>query len=246
MDRPNVIMEHLLKEDRLLKLLKGYEDKMQKIWSSPMVPQLLDDLSEAGADPDTILFGLVIFAPDAVASFKKQFKGAHQRLSNLADRFERVSNEVEALVSDPLSHSLFWKAILFESNPDFAATEKRCGGASLLCKRLRVIVNFLRAEAKEFQTMGRDYEHFRQIDGLGPVLKYVKNATGQFHDERMADLLQAAHDALGVKANFSAEQLRKLRQRKFPDVVRKRRISPLYGTFLTMPLRELDKSGGEK
>jgi hypothetical protein len=46
------------------------------------------------------------------------------------------------------------------------------------------------------------------------LLEYVKIKTGSYHDEWMANLLQAAHDALGKKANFSAESLRKLRQRK--------------------------------
>jgi hypothetical protein len=45
---------------------------------------------------------------------------------------------------------------------------------------------------------------------------------------------------------FPAEQLRKLRQRKFHDVIRKRKMPNFLDEFLGMPLGELDKSGGEK
>ena len=227
MDRPNVVLEYLFeKDERLLAVIKDIVEKMLKIKSSPMVPQILEDLRQAGADPQVILLGLIKFSPDGVPRFKKQFRDSARRLTNLAARYERISSEVEAFMTDPLSHSLFWKALLFElKNPDFTPMEKRCGGARVFCNRLRVVTNFLRAEAGVYRTMARDYEGFCEAEGLGPVLKYVKNATGHFHDDKMADLLQAAHDALGVDAIFSAEKLRKLRQRKFREVVKTRKTA---------------------
>jgi hypothetical protein len=71
---------------------------------------------------------------------------------------------------------------------------------------------------------------------LGPILRHVKETTGEFHDELMADLLQGAYDALGARESFSAEKLRKLRQRKLPEIVRKRKVysglDQLYGTLI--------------
>jgi hypothetical protein len=107
--------------------------------------------------------------------------------------------------------------------------EKRRTGATAFCKRLRVIVNFLRAEAAVFRTLGSDYENSVQIDRLGQVLRYVKNSTGKPHDETMADLLQATYVVLGVEEEFSAPKLRKLRQRKFPDIVHPRTKTPVLG-----------------
>ena len=250
MGQPNIVLEHAIKTGHLLKWLDGMVTRQDELRSFPGVQKNLDELKEAGADPEMVLCGLMLLSPKAAGSYKKQFAEAHKRLSTLASRFERISKEVEALVSDPLSQSAFWKALLFEPNPDFTLMERRCGGATIFCKRLKVIVNFLRAEAKVFRTLGSDYERFAQIDRLGPVLRYVKNSTGEFHDDEMADLLQAAHDALGVQAEFTAEGLRKLRQRKFPDLVQKREQSApsdeWLGLLLATPKRKLDKKPRKK
>jgi hypothetical protein len=246
MDAPNPLADYFLKEERLIAWLLEFAEKRRKIEAFPNVRKCLDELRQAGADPDMVLTGIVLIYPGAVASTKRQFKALSARLTNLADRLERIYQEVEAVVSDPLTHSVFWRSILLEKDMNLTATEKRRGGARYLCNTFRVFVNFFRAEAKAFRELGRLYETTRTSDGLGPVLRYVKQSTGQFHDGCMADLLQAAHDALGVKANFSAEQLRKLRQRKFPDLIRKQILPEFADEFLGMPLGGLDKSGGEQ
>jgi hypothetical protein len=233
MDTPNPLADYPLKEGRLEKWLLNFAETKEKIEAFPNVRNCLDELRQAGADPDIVLSGIVLMYPGAVPSTKRQLKAVSTRLTRMANRLERISREVEGIVSDPLTHSAFWKAVLLETGTDFTETEKSWGDARYRCNAFKLFVNFFRAEAKALREIIRVYESARRSDSLGPVLRYVKQTTGQYHDERMADLLQAAHDALGVEACFSAEQLRKLRQRKLPDVVRRRKpktgLSEFYG-----------------
>jgi hypothetical protein len=241
------LLEHFLQEERLAKWLIDLIERKQKIAAFPNVRYRLDELQKAGADPEFVLIGLVLIFPAAVPSTKRLLKERRTRLIRLADRLERMAQEVERIVSDPLMHSLFWRTMLLENGADFTATEKRCWGARKFCNSFKVFINFFRTESKAFQEMARTYEDARTNDGIVPVLKYVKQSTGKFHDDCMADLLQAAHDAFGVEATFSAEMLRKLRQRKSPELIRKRNVHTglegLFGSdFLGMPLGDLDKT----
>jgi hypothetical protein len=108
----------------------------------------------------------------------------------------------------------------------------------------------LRAEARRFGALRKKYQPLHHDAYLGLLLKYVKESTGKPHDDEMADLLQAAHDALGAKAIFTAEMLSKVRQRRFPDLVRKRK-QPVFsddwlGLMLGTPPSKLDKTPRKK
>jgi hypothetical protein len=227
MDASYSMAEYLSHDGRLAKWAKDFIERKKKIEAFPKVCCCLAELQNAGADPQTLLSLLTMIFPGAVPKTKKQFKALRERLTSLANRLESLAKEVEAVTSDPLNHSGFYRTLLLEQNKDFSATEKTIGGARYLCNSFKVFVNYFRAEAKAFQELASTYKDARMSEGIVPVLKYVKQSTGEFHDECVANLLQAAHDAFNVKATFSGPILRKLRQRKSPEMVRKRR-APSY------------------
>ena len=239
MEAPNAVMDYLLQEGRLIKWLLDFAERRERIAAFPNVGKRLDELRDSGADPVMVLTGLAMIYPGAGPSTKRQFKAARKRLLDLANRLEKVAKEVELTVSDPLIYSEVWKILCIEYGTDFTHAEKTAAGARYYCKWLTIFVNFFRGEAEAFREMGRAYDA-RRDNGIVPVLRYVKESTGKFHDDCMADLLQATHDAFGVDAKFSAEALRKLRQRKSPELVKKRKKPDHSYDWLKILSRKLD------
>jgi hypothetical protein len=112
------------------------------------------------------------------------------------------------------------------------------------------IINLLRSDAKVFGEMSRIYSRWKRDIFLKALLRYIKESTRRRHFKAMANLLQAAHESLGVDKTFSEEQLRILIRRNYPELTRKRK-KPSYldgplGLMLGTPLRELDKTPRKK
>ncbi len=212
--------------------------------------QDLDALGQVGADADKILLALAFAVPDRAKTktLKEMLKARQRRLSALADRLESLSDDVRNVIADPLNSNFYWAVLAPSESEELIATEKLESFSNSSRKRIRPILDFLRGEARECGALHRYYDRIMSTKYMGGLLQYVKDSTGEFQDERVANLLQAAHEALGEDASFTAEKLRKLRQRRFPSLVRKRRIPTLYDRlpFLVRPLSELDNSGGEK
>jgi hypothetical protein len=211
-------------------------ERMLKILSYPIVRQRIEELSRAGADPLTLLMQTALNCPPNDKANIRFFTRLQARLTKLADDLERVYKRVDSTVSDPLTYSLVWRAFLIDHSLDFAKADKRFNTALHCSNRCKVFVNFFRAEAEAVAAMHREYKRAQKIGGIGPIIRHVKQSTGQFHDECVADILQGAYDALGVKGSFSAGKLKKLRQRHYRELLRSPAPRPtglesLYGTF---------------
>jgi hypothetical protein len=211
--------------------------RQTKIQLAPNVQHELDTLARDGANAAKVLALLSLVVPGDNKSCIELFKSRKEKLTSLADKVERISKEVENALSDPFNSSAFVSCISFpELGREFPRPEDRKRISSAASKRIKPILNLLRAEAKQFSGMSRIYSRFKRDGVLESLLRYIKESTGQFHDETMASLLQAAHDELRVDATFSAEQLRILRRRNFPTLTRKRKKLNLYGDSLGIPL----------
>lgn len=230
-------------KEQFIKWVLDFGKRRERIESFPIVRQRLNELKRAGADPEMILTGIVLMYPGARIATKRQLQQLRKRLTSLANRLEKLYADVQATVSNPLCHSKFWEITLVEMNLDFTAMEKRWAGTQHYANWFKVFKNYFRAEAKAIADLWRIYEKPRITDGLGPVLRYVKQATGKNHDKCMADILQGAYNALGAEGSFSAEQLKKTRQRYFRELIRAPKpsgLEALYG-MLTADSQERDK-----
>lgn len=236
-------------EDRL-EWQRAIEAKKQKIQCAIRglaVQADLDVLKRAGADADKVLLGLAFAVPDNENRFKAMLKSRQRHLSALADRLEHLSDDLGRAIADPFNSSLFRAVLIPGASADFDASEKLESLSNAARKRIKPILDAVRGEARECMELHRRFDRIETTHYLGGFVQYVKESTGQFHDERTANLLQAAHDALGVGKSFTAEGLRKLRQHLFPSLVKKRKEPTPLDLLLTMtrPLK-LDKSRVEK
>lgn len=224
-----------------------FEAKQRKIRSAPNVQNELNRLAKDGADAAKVLWLVALLVPDDDRSRIEFLKSRQQRLTALANKFERISEEVAAAFSNPLNSSAFVAFGHFrEIVEDFPREADLKTISTAARKRTMPLLKGLRAEARAFGRMAGIYSRFKRDEVLGILLRYVKESTGQFHDETLASLLQTAHDELGVEATFGAEQLRILRRRNFPELTRKRKKdslldNPLWKMLVISPL-ELDKT----
>lgn len=245
-ESPEYDADDELKEDQRA-WQEEFEARKREIRRFPAVHTLLDTLKRAGADVDKILSGLALVATDHADAIKAMLKSRERHLSALAHKLEHVSTMAGDAIADPLNSSSFFSALMIPYS-----SEKVLGVKELQIlsnharRRVKPILDLLRAEARQFGRFSRNYDKIMTIAFMGGLLSYVKESTGQFHDQHMADLLQAAHDAQGIKASFTAEKLRKVRLRNLPHLVRKRKmlrgLEELYGTFSGVPLGQLDKT----
>ncbi|SRR6266481_9461743 len=204
------------------------ESRKQKILKAPAVSSKLRELADAGADTEKLLFGLAIVASQDSKAIRKHLKGRRHALKRMAEGLESASPELERAFSDPLNFSSAWKAILFSfAVTEFPDTEKLRQLPIGLIARMRKFASALRGEER---ILGKLIQlHPRMTDNyyLAGIVSYIKESTGGFHDELFADLLQAANDVFGSKKQFSAESLKKFRQRHAPSLVRSRKRSEL-------------------
>ena len=202
---------------------EGYEARKRSILAATIVRQHLDVLSQAGADASKVLSLLGLIVPASTDTLTSFFAKKQRELTALANKAEQLSNKASGAIADPTNSSGFWKACLFPAYEEFRGTEHLTEISKAANQRMKPIIDLLRAEAKQFGALRRNYEQLMSTLYLSRLLGYVKESTGQFHEELMADLLQAAHNAVGIDESFSGVQLRKLRQRRMPYLVRTRK-----------------------
>jgi len=202
------------------------ESKKQKILKAPAVSSKLRGLADAGADTEKLLLGLAIVVSRDSKEIHKHVKGRRHALRRMAEGLESASSELERAFSNPLNFSSAWKTILFSfAVTEFPDTEKLRQLPVGLIAGMRKFASALRGEERILGKLIRLHPRMTDNYYLAGIVSYIKESTGSFHDELFADLLQAAHDAFGSKRQFSAESLKKFRQRHAPSLVRFRRKS---------------------
>jgi hypothetical protein len=202
---------------------RDIESRRQKILRAPAVVTNLKKLSAAGADEDKLLLGLAMAPSEDFSEIHRYIQDKKMALKRLAEHLESASSEMDRAFSSPLNFSIGWKALLLP----FAATgfpnvEKLKQLPAGLTAAMRRFASALRVEERNLGRLIRLHPRLTDNDYLARIVSYIKESTGRFHDELLADLLQAAHDTLGSEKQFSAESLKKFRQRHARSLVRTR------------------------
>ena len=203
---------------------RDIESRKQKILKAPAVSAKLKALQDAGADADKLLLVLAMAPSQNYEEIRRAAQERKRAIGRLAERIERASSELDQTFSNPLNFSSAWSALLFSfAFTEFPDTEKLTQLPSGLTARMRRFASALRDEERQFGRLIGLHPRLIDQDYLGRIVRYIKESTGGFQDELLADLLQAAHDTLGSKKQFSAESLKKFRQRHARSLVRTRK-----------------------
>jgi hypothetical protein len=190
------------------------ESRKQKILKAPAVGANLKKLANDGADPDKLLLGLAIVSSQECKEIHRQAQGSKKALRRLAQRLEAVSSELDRTFSSPFSFSAAWKVLLFPfADTEFPDTLRLKELPAGLIRRMRSAASALRSEEHKLGGLIRLHPRLTNTFYLAGIVRYVKESTGSPHDKELADLLQAAHNAFGSEKQFSAESLKKFRQR---------------------------------
>jgi hypothetical protein len=196
---------------------------MRRIEAAPKVCEYLGRLEEDGCDASQVLGFLEwIVQLDLTETLRHLLLVEEELLKRSIDLHVAMLDAAVLLLRlGPISPEMARSAVLLpeltveaESQEQFKARVEAAHEQSLC---LRGILDEEFGKVQKFRMVLSEHGRARALEKL---LIYVKESTGKYHDDWIADLLQAAHDALGKTANFSAEGLRKLRQRKLRQIVR--------------------------
>ncbi len=191
----------------------------QTVLQFPGVRKWLVSFQLAGADTDRIIELLVLSAQGKAAEIRRRVNRQRRRLKLLADRLEAISVDLKNTISDPETFPQAWLEWLTvedgKATGDVAqAFDARLRAVMDTVEHLQQSSRTLRLEERQLAAVLKFSEKYAGPDAcIASLVEYIYTTTGTFHDEMLANLLQAAHDALNSSRRFSAEMLRKFRQR---------------------------------
>lgn len=198
---------------------ENFNQRRKAVRESREVQNYLPSLRRKGVDTDQVLELLMLSAHGKPIEVRRQLNRQRRRLKSLSDHLDVVALEVKSTLSCPETFPDAW--LDFFSPHDREGSERLIGALNeRVTKALQIA-----QEMQELSTTARSEEK-----GLSSVLKYLQRSggpdaciaalfdhihakTGNFHDDVVAELLNAAHCALGSPRRFTVEQLYKFRQR---------------------------------
>lgn len=197
-----------------------FEARRRKVQSATAVQTNLDTLKRAGAETDRVLQLLVLSAQPKPGPIIRDVNRQQRRLQRLADRLDQVAVELQSVFSDPRTSSAFWSAFMFAEDLDITVGELtgRFDARLILRNRTAELMQqcsqSARPEERELTVILKAAKKWAEADAcIVALIEHIYTRTGKFYDDLLAALLQSAHDALNSPRKFSAEALRKFRQR---------------------------------
>jgi hypothetical protein len=205
-----------------------FTDFYTRLQEFPVVKKRLDELQHdafiashdlPGADPYTVVVGIYCVC-NAKAYPRLQLERIEKRFTKLTKRLEKISLEVQETVLNPPPDLWLWRLRLLKGNFDNTVFDERHTAAEQAIRALKALAGDLHADAdsvKSIQRRSREYGTLSWHEELCHLFKYVKRTTGQYREEHVADLLQAACNMLDIETSpdkvFTGEQLKQIRLR---------------------------------
>jgi hypothetical protein len=194
----------------------------QTILQAPAVIANLSHLDQAGADKAKILRLLALNAKHEDGTLIESMRKRARQLLRLSQTLEQLATQVEETFADSFTFSAVWADFLLPTGDKFPDIDGLKKFPNPAVTQMRKLSKALYWEDRKLRKLSTIYPNFIANWGLSALLHSVQKDTGNFHDERLADLLQAAHQALGSTKEFSGEGLRKFRQRHARSLIRSR------------------------
>jgi hypothetical protein len=175
-------------------------------------------LKEDGADPDLILEQLTHIIWDLPMACRKDMERHQDKLARTAKALHYAAEAVERVSRDPSCYPGSWMAVL-NRHAAWSEVKRQMFVPSRMLRGMRAYEKYALDIAKMFGEIRRKQAQLIRMEKIGSLVAYIRHATGRNHDDELARLITDAHEAAGSKRQFSADQLKKLRQRHIPKRV---------------------------
>ena len=174
----------------------------------------LTALRRAGANEELLLELLTMSVHDTGGA-SRLMRRSRENLASLVDQLVTVTNFAERVANDPKCDGRFWLALLCELPWNQVPKPGRLEAATL--KRMRDFAEMFRGRAAAMGAMSRTVTRINGTMGRRRLLMSVHSITNKNFDREIAWLLSDAYEAAGRHERFSAEQIKKFRQRHLPE-----------------------------
>jgi hypothetical protein len=216
---------------------REFAEKQRRVYDAPNVASGLARLAALGADSDKVLALLVICSPEPATEFHEHFRKKIKSLCSLAKAYESLAYNLETTFSSDFAFAEVWKALLFPimfRDGGLPNVDSARNVVKREMSHLRSFARALRGEASAFRRLLKFHPRLNHTLYLSSLLRYVYESTGKYRESLLADMLEAAHNELGLDETYSEEKLRKFRQRHLRALIRPPKASWLL--HLVQPL----------
>ncbi len=197
-----------------------FEQKLKeiekKILSVEGVEYDLKTLAKAGADKKQIARLLALAALGDDESWRLEVKRKQNQLKSVARRLDSVSEAYEELRTDPFCGPHIWLALLGMMKWEDVQGPAEKGSKSLLQSMMQRAAAAARSQASSLGQILRQGAPHSRRSPIVALCYYIRTSTGRHHDDVVVRLLIDAHEAVPAPKAFSADQIKKLRQRYMP------------------------------
>ena len=179
----------------------------------------LQTLKKAHAAPELILELLTHIVWEPSKPWRKEMKRSQSTILSAANTLHLAIGAVTGVSKDLSCYPGYWMAVLNK----YASVEelkRQVFVPSKMIRQMKAYEEYARQIARLFGRIVRKQAQLGRMEDLGRLVAYVRHTTGRNFDNELARLLTDAHEVAGIKKQFSAQQIKKFRQRHIPNVAK--------------------------
>jgi hypothetical protein len=199
-------------------------EKLKRAIGRQVSPRDIRPLLKAGAVNDQILEWLAWVVYDSNNYPLSQLMAKRRSLRSLAAQLATVIEHATRLVNDPECDGRFWLAL--ESGLSWDLVPKAGVIEAPVLERMRALAQLIKDRGDALGQLSRQLKRDHRVQGMRNLLAYIWVSTqgnnGNF-DTEIAYLLASAFKAAGKQRSFTADQVKKFRQRHLPNLAGLRR-----------------------
>lgn len=195
------LKQRICKKEGALRDLRFLKKKAKSKHSGPTMDienTILDLLARIVQDPD--------------CSWRDEMRTKIAEMKSLADDLEAVANRVERIAGDVTFRSQFW--LFLFGMAKYQANDPAAYRTGVLIHEMRHYAQYNRQKASKFSSAFlRHRVSVEKNEGPAILSATIWKLTGEYHDAVVARLLTDAYETVGARKQFSADQIKKIRQR---------------------------------
>jgi hypothetical protein len=193
-------------------------EKLKRAIERHVSPRDIRPLLKAGVANDQILEWLAWVVYDSNQALS-ELMAKRRSLRSLAAQLITVVEHATRLVNDPQCDGRFWLAL--ESGLSWDLVPKAGVIEAPVLERMRALAHLIKDRGDALGQLSRQLKKDHRIQGMRDLLAYISVSTkgnNRNFDTEIAYLLASAFKAAGKDRRFTADQVKKFRQRHLPNL----------------------------